>query len=76
MAGLALTSHAHPLSGRDGEALAMDVGLDGSPDTHKLLSLSVGSQMPPTRTLNRAHVQGAKCALIGQKTERVAGMCA
>ena len=54
----------------------MDVGLDGSPDTHKLLSLSIGSQMPPLRTLNRAHVQGAKCALIGQKTERVAGMCA
>ena len=56
----------------------MDVGLDGSPDTHKLLSLSlsIGSQMPPTRTLNRAHVQGAKCALIGQKIERVAGMCA
>ena len=56
----------------------MDVALDGSPDANKLLSLSlsIGSQMPPMRTLNRAHVQGAKCALTGQKTERVAGMCA
>lgn len=36
-AGLTVTSHLHPLPGRDGEALAMDVALDGSPDASKLL---------------------------------------
>ena len=40
IAGLAVTSHAHPLVGRDGEALAMDVVLDGSPDAHNLLIVS------------------------------------
>lgn len=36
-ANLPVTSHLHPLAGRDGEALAMDVVLDGSPDADKLL---------------------------------------
>ncbi len=36
-AGLPVTSHAHPLTGRDGEALAMDVVLEGSPDAQELL---------------------------------------
>ncbi len=39
-AGLAVSSHPHPLPGRDGEALAMDVALDGAPDADKLLILS------------------------------------
>ncbi|VTU13671.1 hypothetical protein SRS16CHR_00707 [Variovorax sp. SRS16] len=36
-AGLAVRSHAHPLKGRDGEALAMDVALDGDADAERLL---------------------------------------
>lgn len=36
-ANLPVTSHLHPLAGRDGEALAMDVVLDGSPDADQLL---------------------------------------
>lgn len=36
-AGLAVQSHVHPLKGRDGEELAMDVALDGSPDAERLL---------------------------------------
>ena len=39
-AGLLVTSYAHPLPGRDGEALAMDVALEGAPDAQKLLILS------------------------------------
>lgn len=39
-AGMAITSHNHPLSGRDGEVLAMDVALDGSPDAERLLIVS------------------------------------
>lgn len=39
-AGLPVTSHTHPLAGRDGEMLAMDVVLDGSPDADKLLIVS------------------------------------
>ena len=36
-AGLQVTSHPHPLPGRDGEALAMDVALDGPRDADRLL---------------------------------------
>ena len=36
-AGLAVTSHAHPLPGHDGEALAMDVVRDGATDAPSLL---------------------------------------
>ena len=36
-ANLPVTSHLHPMVGRDGEALAMDVVLDGSPDADSLL---------------------------------------
>lgn len=39
-AGLAIESHAHPLSGRDGEVLAMDVVRDGVPDAERLLIVS------------------------------------
>jgi len=39
-AGLSVESHAHPLKGRDGEALAMDVALDGDPQADKLLLLT------------------------------------
>ena len=39
-AGMAITSHNHPLPGRDGETLAMDVALDGSPDAERLLIVS------------------------------------
>jgi hypothetical protein len=39
-AGLAIESFAHPLPGKDGEALAMDVALDGSPDARELLIIS------------------------------------
>ena len=41
-AGLAVTSHVHPLRGRDGEELAMDVALDGPPDARRVLMLSSG----------------------------------
>lgn len=35
-------SHPHPLLGRDGEALAMDVALDGPPDARALLMITSG----------------------------------
>jgi hypothetical protein len=37
LAGARIQSHLHPLPGRDGETLAMDVALTGSPDADKLL---------------------------------------
>ncbi len=39
-AGMAIVSHNHPLPGREGETLAMDVALDGSPDAERLLIVS------------------------------------
>ncbi len=39
-ANLPVTSHVHPRPGRDGEALAMDVVLDGSPSAERLLIIS------------------------------------
>lgn len=39
-AGLAITSFAHPTKGKDGEELAMDAALDGSPDAKQLLIVS------------------------------------
>jgi hypothetical protein len=41
-AGLAVESHAHPLAGREGEPLAMDVARSGSADADCLLVLSSG----------------------------------
>ena len=41
-AGLDVHSHPHPLLGRDGEALAMDVVRDGAPDASRLLLVSSG----------------------------------
>ena len=39
-AGMAIRSHNHPLPGREGETLAMDLALDGSPDAERLLIVS------------------------------------
>lgn len=39
-AGLAIESHRHPLPGRDGEVLAMDVARDGPADAQRLLIVS------------------------------------
>lgn len=39
-AGLRAQAHVHPLKGRDGEALAMDVALDGAADARHLLILT------------------------------------
>lgn len=39
-AGLQVDSNIHPLPGRDGETLAMDVVLDGAPDAKALLVIS------------------------------------
>jgi Protein of unknown function (DUF2817) len=41
-AGLPVASFAHPVKGKDGEDLAMDVALDGSPDAKELLIVSSG----------------------------------
>ena len=41
-ASLPIESHPHPLPGRDGEALAMDVARDGPPDAQALLIVSSG----------------------------------
>ncbi|MEO7127512.1 MAG: M14 family metallopeptidase [Rhodoferax sp.] len=41
-AGLPNESHQHPLPGRDGEVLAMDVALDGPADADKLFIISSG----------------------------------
>lgn len=38
--GMALHSYEHPLKGRDGETLAMDVALDGPPDAERLFLVS------------------------------------
>ena len=38
--GMALHSCEHPLKGRDGETLAMDVALDGPPDAERLFIVS------------------------------------
>lgn len=43
-AGLAVVTHAHPEKGLDGEDLAMDVVLDGSPDATNLLIVSSACQ--------------------------------
>ncbi len=40
IAGLRIESFAHPLKGRDGEDLALDVALDGSPEAKRLLIVS------------------------------------
>lgn len=39
-AGMSIQSHNHPLTGREGETLAMDVALDGPADARHLLILS------------------------------------
>ncbi len=39
-AGMAIHSHEHPLKGREGETLATDTALDGSPDAERLLIVS------------------------------------
>eukprot|EP01041_Mallomonas_annulata_P016914 gene16914-35087_t len=39
-AGLSVDSNIHPLKGRDGEELAMDVVLDGAPDAQRMLVIS------------------------------------
>jgi Protein of unknown function (DUF2817) len=39
-AGLSVESHIHPLKGRDGEVLAMDVARSGPADAHSLLIVS------------------------------------
>jgi hypothetical protein len=39
-AGMAIQSHKHPLPGRDGETLAMDLALDGPVDSERLLIVS------------------------------------
>jgi len=39
-AGMAIRSHNHPLRGRDGETLAMDVALDGPANAQRLLIVS------------------------------------
>ena len=39
-AGMAIRSHNHPLTGVDGETLAMDVALDGPADAERLLIVS------------------------------------
>lgn len=39
-AGLSVDSNIHPLKGRDGEEMAMDVVLDGAPDAKRLLVIS------------------------------------
>ncbi len=39
-AGLPIASFAHPLPGKDGEVLAMDLALDGAPDAQHLLIVS------------------------------------
>lgn len=39
-AGMAIQSHNHPLPGRDGETLAMDLALDGPVDAERLLIVS------------------------------------
>lgn len=40
IAGMAIRSHPHPLPGRDGETLALDVALDGPADAQRLLIVS------------------------------------
>lgn len=39
-AGMAIHSHNHPLTGAQGETLAMDIAVDGAPDAKRLLIVS------------------------------------
>ncbi|MHB1249994.1 MAG: DUF2817 domain-containing protein, partial [Polaromonas sp.] len=39
-AGMELRAYEHPLKGRDGETLALDVALDGAPDAERLFIIS------------------------------------
>lgn len=41
-ANMTLRAYEHPLKGRDGETLALDVALDGSPDAERLFVVSSG----------------------------------
>lgn len=41
-ANMTLRAYEHPLKGRDGETLALDVALDGSPDAERLFIVSSG----------------------------------
>ncbi len=41
-AGLDVEPHLHPMLGRDGEALAMDIALDGARDASRLLIITSG----------------------------------
>jgi len=75
-AGLAVDSRVHPLKGRDGEELAMDVALDGAPDAQRLLMLTSachgvegycgsGVQVAALRDAGwRAHARGRGVAVL------------
>ena len=52
-AGLSIESHAHPLKGRDGEDLAMDVVRDGPADAKKLLEEAFKIRIERTETLRK-----------------------
>jgi hypothetical protein len=68
-AGLHVESHIHPLLGRDGETLALDVVLDGPPDADALLILSSGCH-----GVEGFCGSGAQLALLDDPTWKQAGM--
>mgnify|MGYP000031093859 CR=1 FL=1 len=58
--GLRIHSHLHPLTGRDGETLAMDVVRDGPADADRLLRelVSDADPMPDATAQELKSVQG------------------
>ena len=66
-AGLDVHGHAHPLLGRDGEALAMDVVRDGPADAARLLVVSSGCH-----GVEGFCGSGVQVALLGDEAFRAA----
>jgi hypothetical protein len=67
VAALDVHSHLHPLLGRDGEALAMDVALDGPVDASRLLLVSSACH-----GVEGYCGSGVQIALLGDATFRAA----
>jgi hypothetical protein len=61
-AGLAVQSHVHPLAGRDGEELAMDVALDGDANAASLQELLARLRVARRKGLRHADHGASHCS--------------
>ena len=77
-AGGDVHSHAHPLLGRDGEALAMDVARFGAHDAPALLIVSIRCSMPgrtssqPSLTVGAGVTVGVGVGIAARVSEQPA----